>query len=459
MRSNIVYNRDMDIDTTSLTITQAMQDEETRLGLTKACYRQIERLDPVINAFITVIPPEASDTPAQGALAGMPIAVKDLYETAGIRTTAGSLFFKDYIPEEDSVAISKLKAAEADIVGKTSTHEIALGVTNINPHYGTPRNPWDTSRITGGSSGGSAAAVAAGMCMAALGSDTGGSIRIPASLCGVVGLKPTYGRISLRGVFPLSWNLDHAGPLTRSVKDAALLLQVLAGYDDLDLSSINMPVDDYLKDIEAGIKSWRIALAIGEFVEVSDPEVLAAIRAAARFFTFLGAQVEEVDISWLYEAALANGKIVQADGATYHRDRLEANPELFGADVRERLEAGRNLPSSAYVLARRKQVEIRRRSERFFRQHDILLLPSTPITALPIEDIENSASQAPALTRFTAPFNLAGLPALSLPCGFTKDGLPIGLQIVSGPWQEAKVLRAGYAFEQATEWRKQRIAL
>ena len=459
MRSNIVYNRDMDIDTTSLTITQAMQDEETRLGLTRACYRQIERLDPVINAFITVIPPEASDTPAQGALAGIPIAVKDLYETAGIRTTAGSLFFKDYIPEEDSVAISKLKAAGADIVGKTSTHEIALGVTNINPHYGTPRNPWDTSRITGGSSGGSAAAVAAGMCMAALGSDTGGSIRIPASLCGVVGLKPTYGRISLRGVFPLSWNLDHAGPLTRSVKDAALLLQVLAGYDDLDLSSINMPVDDYLKDIEAGIKSWRIALAIGEFVEVSDPEVLAAIRAAARFFTFLGAQVEEVDISWLYEAALANGKIVQADGATYHRDRLEANPELFGADVRERLEAGRNLPSSAYVLARRKQVEIRRRSERFFRQYDILLLPSTPITALPIEDIENSASQAPALTRFTAPFNLAGLPALSLPCGFTKDGLPIGLQIVSGPWQEAKVLRAGYAFEQATEWRKQRIAL
>ncbi len=376
-----------------------------------------------------------------------------------MRTTAGSLFFKDYIPEKDAVAISKLKAAGADIIGKTSTHEIALGVTNINPHYGSPRNPWDTSRITGGSSGGSAAAVATGMCMAALGSDTGGSIRIPASLCGVVGLKPTYGRVSLRGVFPLSWNLDHAGPLTRSVKDAALLLQVLAGYDDEDPSSVNMPLADYSRDIEAGIKDWRIALAIGEFVEISDAEVLAAVRAAARYFEYLGAQVEEVDVSWLYEAAVANGQIVQADGAAYHRERLEQHPELFGADVRGRLETGRDLSSGAYALARRKQVEARRRSERFFRQYDALLLPSTPIPALSFDEIENSASQAPALTRFTAPFNLTGLPALSVPCGFTQEGLPIGLQIVSGAWQEAKMLRAGYAFEQATEWHKQKLAL
>ncbi len=222
----------MNIDTTSLTIAQALPDEETRLGLIRACYRQIERLNPTINAFITVIPPETrprTGPPSNGALRDIPIAIKDLYETAGVRTTAGSLFFQDYIPEEDAVAVSKLKAAGAEIIGKTGTHEVALGVTSINPHYGSPRNPWDTARITGGSSGGSAAAVAAGMCMAALGSDTGGSIRIPASLCGVVGLKPTYGRISLRGVFPLSWNLDTAGPLTRSVKDAALLLQVLAG--------------------------------------------------------------------------------------------------------------------------------------------------------------------------------------------------------------------------------------
>lgn len=460
----------MDIDTTSLTITQALQNEETRLGLTQACYRQIERLNPTLNAFITVTDDAVPSKEGGGArnpvatgpamtLKNIPIAVKDLYDTAGIRTTAGSLFFKDYIPNQDAVAVSRLKAAGADIVGKTSTHEIALGVTNINPHYGSPRNPWDTSRITGGSSGGSAAAVASGMCMAAMGSDTGGSIRIPASLCGVVGLKPTYGRISLRGVLPLSWNLDHAGPLTRSVKDAALLLQVLAGYDEQDPSSVDVPVNDYLKDIEAGVKGWRIGLAAGEFVEVSDVEVLEAVRAAAGIFENLGAMVEEVDSNWLYEAAVANGRMVQADGAAYHRKRLESNPELFGADVRQRLEAGRDLPSGAYVLARRKQAEVRRRCELFFRQYDALLLPSTPIPALPIDDIENSASQAPALTRFTAPFNLSGSPALSIPCGYSRSGLPIGLQIVCGSWQEAKALRAGYAFEQGTEWHKRKPAL
>jgi len=295
--------------------------------------------------------------------------------------------------------------------------------------------------------------------MVALGTDTGGSIRIPASLCGVVGLKPTYGRISLRGVFPLSWNLDHAGPLARSVKDAALLLQLLAGYDVDDPSSADVPVDDYLNDIEAGVKGWRIALAVGRFVEVSDAEILTAVRTAARYFESLGAKVEEVDIPWLYEAAVANGQMVQADGAAFHRERLEKNPELFGADVRQRLETGRDLPSGAYVLARRKQVEVRRRSEGFFHQYEALLLPSTPIPALPIDDIENSASQAPALTRFTAPFNLSGSPALSLPCGFTGSGLPIGLQIVGGPWQEAKVLRAGQAFEQGTEWHKRKPLL
>jgi aspartyl-tRNA(Asn)/glutamyl-tRNA(Gln) amidotransferase subunit A len=449
----------MEIDTTSLTITQVLGDQEIRLGLTQACYSQIERLNPLINAFITVIPPSPNSKPAQGRLSDIPIAVKDLYETAGIRTTAGSLFFKDYIPDQDAVVVNRLKEAGADIIGKTSTHEIALGVTNINPHYGSPRNPWDTARITGGSSGGSAAAVATGMCMAALGSDTGGSIRIPASLCGVVGLKPTYGRVSLRGVFPLSWNLDHAGPLTRSVKDAALLLQVIAGYDDDDPASIDIPVDDYLKDIDNGVEGWRFALATGKFVEVSDPEVLAALREATRVLEKLGAEIHEVDSSWLYEAAFANGQIVQADGAAYHRERLEQHPELFGADVRGRLESGRDLSSGAYILARRKQVEVRRRCEQFFRQYDALLLPSTPIPALPIDDIENSASQAPALTRFTAPFNLGGIPALSIPCGFTKGNLPIGLQIVSGPWQEARVLQVGHAYEMATDWHKRKPSL
>ena len=453
-----VYNRGMDIDTTSLTITQALEDEKLRLGLTRACYRQIERLESDINAFITIIPQEknAHGEQSKGKLQGIPIAVKDLYQTAGVRTTSGSLFFKDHVPEQDAATVHKLKTSGATIVGKTSTHEIALGVTNINPHYGTPRNPWDTSRITGGSSGGSAAAVAAGMCMAALGSDTGGSIRIPASLCGVVGLKPTYGRVSLRGILPLSWNLDHAGPLTRSVQDAALLLQIIAGYDEEDPTSVDIPVDDYIKDIHHGIKDWTIGFLVGEFVNVSDPEVLAAVRAAARVFEDLGAKVVEVDESeWLYEAALINGQLVQSDGAAFHHERLAQQPELFGADVRQRLEEGRSRSSSEYALARRKQTELRRQSEKFFTRYDVMLLPSTATPALPIEDIQNSASQAPALTRCTAPFNLTGLPALSIPCGFTEAGLPIGLQLVCGHWQEAKLLRAGYAFEQGTEWHNQ----
>ncbi|MFL7869766.1 MAG: amidase, partial [Anaerolineales bacterium] len=252
------------------------------------------------------------------------------------------------------------------------------------------------------------------------------------------------------------WNLDHAGPLTRSVADAALLLQVMAGYDPDDPSCADMPVDNYLNTIEAGVKGWKIALAAGDYIEASQPEVLAAVREAAMLFATLGAQVEEVDISWLREAAVANGQMTTADGAAFHRERLEEHPELFGADVRQRLETGRDLTSGEYALARRKQVEVRRRCETFFRQYEALLLPTTPIPALPIDNIQNSASQAPALTRFTAPFNLSGLPALSLPCGFTTGGLPIGLQIVSGAWQEVKVLRVGYAYEQGTEWHKRK---
>lgn len=443
------------MDIASLTLTQAQaalaRGEFSAADLTKACLRQIERLNPTLNAFLTIIRPERSGEASQatGALAGIPLAVKDLYYTAGIRTTAGSKFFADFVPEEDAVAVRKLKEAGAILLGKTNTHEIALGVTNVNPNFGNCRNPWDTDRITGGSSGGSAAAVASGMALAALGTDTGGSIRIPASLCGVVGLKPTYGRISLRGVLPLSWNLDHAGPLTKSVRDAALLLQVLAGYDELDPGSANVPVDDYLAPLDEGVEGWRVALAVGDYIADSDPEVLAAVRAAAEIFQSLGAQVEEVDIEWLREAALANSLMTQADGAAFHRERLFTQPELFGADIRQRLEMGAAYTSSEYALARRKQAEARRQAEILFQKYDALLLPSTPITA-PLIEGNDALEQARRLTRFTAPFNLTGLPALSLACGFSSAGMPIGLQIVGAHWQEAKVLRAAQAYESIT---------
>jgi aspartyl-tRNA(Asn)/glutamyl-tRNA(Gln) amidotransferase subunit A len=467
-----------------LSIHEALKEmREGRLtpqALSEACFRQIERLNPKLKAFITVLKPPAVSEQlsavsfqqsaissqqsavsnqlsaiSRESLAGIPIAIKDLFKTKGIKTTAGSLFFKDYVPDEDAAAVQKLKAAGAVITGKTNTHEIALGMTTANPHFGTTRNPWNTAHIPGGSSGGSAVAVASGMSAAALGTDTGGSIRIPAALCGVVGLKPTYGRVSLRGVFPLSWNLDHVGPITRSVRDAALVLQVIASYDAQDPASISMGVDDYSTHLEDQIKGKKFALAEGAYIEDSDAEVMTAIHEAARVFTALGAKVEKVETDFLREAAQANGLMTQADGAAYHRERLREHPDWFGADVRQRLEAGRVSSSTEYSLARRTQAEMSRRFAQFFEIYDFLLLPTTPITA-PLIEGNDTVEQARRLTRFTAPFNLSGLPAISIPCGFSKEGLPIGLQIAGKAWNEAEVLQAANAYERETQWGKRR---
>ena len=429
-------------------------DEINAADLTSACYRQIERLNPTLNAFITVMPPEPliSQNGMQGKLLyGIPLAVKDLYDTKGVRTTAGSRFFADNIPQEDAVVVQKIKKAGAQIVGKTNTHEIALGVTNNNPHYGACKNPWDVTRTPGGSSGGSAVAVATGMAMAAIGTDTGGSIRIPAALCGVVGLKPTYGRVSLRGILPLSWNLDHAGPITRSVEDAAIMLQVMGGYDELDPTSVKTLPGDYSSHLKDSMKDRKIALAVGNFIDESDQEVLGAVRNAAQVLAEQGVLITEINVDFLKEAALANALMTQADGAAFHRERLKEHPDWFGADVRQRLETGAAFTSSEYVLARHTQTEIKRRCEILLNLYDVLILPTTPISA-PVLEGEDALERARQLTRFTSPFNLTGLPALTVPCGFTKDGLPIGLQFVSRAWNEAGVLRAGFAFQQATDW-------
>jgi aspartyl-tRNA(Asn)/glutamyl-tRNA(Gln) amidotransferase subunit A len=455
---------------TTLTITEALDLlEEKKVSaqdLANACFRQIEAHNTKLNAFITVIDPQTAlkaqvstnNDSSSKSLGGIPLAIKDLFDIAGIRTTIGSKFFADNVAQQDAFVIEKLKQAGAVFMGKTNTHEIALGITGNNPHYGTARNPWDPTRIPGGSSSGSTIAVATGMALGALGTDTGGSIRIPASLCGIVGFKPTFGRVSLRGVFPLSWNLDHAGPLTKSVRDAALLLQIIAIYDPADPASVKMLTGDYLSHLKDDLKGRKIALGVGNFIETSDPEVLLAVREAAKVFESLGCKVEEVDVSWLQEAALANKLMTQSDGATVHRDRLKEHPELFGDDIRRRLEDGANTPLADYILARRTQTEIKKKFEHFFENHDFLLTPTTPIAAPTIEG-HDAVEQAGRLTRFTAPFNLAGLPALSLPCGFTKEGLPIGLQIISRAWGEFKVLNAGYAYEKATEWHTRRPAL
>jgi len=455
------------MDTISLTIAEALEgfarQDITPQLLTKACFDQINRLNPTLKAYITIIDPKqaleaqrppVNTAPLNHALRGIPIGVKDLFNTAGILTTAGSRFFAKNVPDEDAFVVDKLKQAGAIVNGKTNTHEIALGITGDNPHYGTARNPWNTERIPGGSSSGSAIAVATGMALGALGTDTGGSIRIPASLCGIVGFKPTRGRVSTRGVFPLSWNLDHVGPLTKCVKDAAIILQVISAYDAIDPASIKMLAGDYLGHLIDDMEGRKIAVGSGEYIETSDPEVLDAVHEAAKVFESMGCKIQKVNIDWMREAALARKTTALSDAATVHRDRLKEHPEMFGDDIRRRLEEGRKINSTEYVLARRTQSEVRKRCELFFESYDFLIVPTTPIAAPTIEG-HDAVEQAGRLMRFTGPFNLTGLPALSVPCGFTKDGLPIGLQIVARAWGDAKALNAGYAYEQATEWHKQ----
>lgn len=456
-----------------LTITEASdaihRGDLSPVELTRALLDRIEQLNPTLNAFITITSERALSEARQaeaeikqgnwkGPLHGIPMAFKDLYETAGVPTTAGSSFFRDFIPEQDAMVVQKLRQAGIVMLGKLNMHEIALGVTNENPHYGDCHNPWDPSCITGGSSGGSAAALAAGLCLGSLGSDTGGSIRIPSSLCGVVGLKPTYGRNSLRGVIPLSWNLDHVGPMARCVRDVALLLQVIAGYDPLDPYSLNMPVEDYLIDLVGGVRGWRIAVADGDFFNEADQPILQMVESAAQVFSGLGAQVERVEIPEVRRIAQANGMMVTSDAAAFHQQRLQENPQGFGADVLKRLQSGAAVTSTDYILARRTQTMARRQFEQIFSHYDVLLLPATPMAA-PRIGSTNAVERARQLTRFTAPFNLTGLPAISIPGGFTQAEsgrpMPLGLQIVAAPWSEAHLLRAAYAFEQEMGFWKQ----
>jgi len=456
---------------TQLTLTEASEllqkGELSPVELSRACLERIEQLDGRLHSFITLMAITAMQQARQaeadlrrgraGPLCGIPLGLKDLFETAGVRTTAGSKIFADYIPAKDCAVVEKLETAGAVLLGKLNMHEIALGVTSENPHYGDCLNPWDENHITGGSSGGAGAALAADLCFGALGTDTGGSIRIPASLCGVVGLKPTRGRVSLRGVIPLAWSLDHVGPMARRVLDVAVLYKAIAGYDPNDPFSVKVPVKDVNTHLPDGVHGWRVALARDSYFDDTDPEVLSAVRQAAKVFEGLEAQVSEVPLQSAFEAAQTNALMTQSEAAAYHGDRLVAQPDDFGPDVLNRMQSGAAYTSTEVILARQMQAVLRRQYEHFFKDFDILLTPTTPIPA-PLKG-GDALERARLLTRFTAPFNLTGLPALSLPCGFTSQGLPIGLQIVSRPWAEAEVLRAGYAYEQATEWHMRRPAL
>jgi aspartyl-tRNA(Asn)/glutamyl-tRNA(Gln) amidotransferase subunit A len=397
----------------------------------------------------------------------VPVALKDLFDTAGVRTTAGSRIFADRVPHEDAAVVARLRAAGAAFVGKTNLHEWAFGVTNQNPHFGATRNPWDLARIPGGSSGGSAAALAVGACYGALGSDTGGSIRIPASLCGVVGLKPTYGRVSLRGVIPLSWTLDHAGPMARRVRDVALLYALIAGHDPLDAGSADVPGDDPLASIDDGVRGLRLGLPRTHFFERTDPEIAALVREAIRVLEGEGATIDEIPFPPSDALLETERTIKTADAAAYHADHVRHRSGEIGPDVLARLRSGEAVGGLEYASARRRREELRQVLVRLFDAVDVLVCSATPSAAPRVMDVatagvqagvgtEDAVATAARLTALTGPFNLTGLPAISVPCGFTAAGLPVGLQIVAAPWREATVLRVARAYERVTSWSDRR---
>jgi len=460
-----------------LTLTEARKlirkGDLSPLELTEAHLERIAARNPKLNAYLEVAADSAraeararteelaqfkGARPRVGALHGLPLALKDLYDVAGMRTTAGSALLRDNVAAADSAVAARLREAGAIFLGKTNLHEWALGVTNLNAHFGPCRNPWNTETITGGSSGGSAAALAADLCLGALGSDTGGSIRIPASLCGVVGLKPTYGRISLQGVIPLAWSLDHAGPMARNVPDAALLLQVLSGYDPADPASAREADREIEWQAEPSAAGLRLGVPPAAFFEDVQPEVAAALRAAFETLRGLGCELRETALPGFAAAAAAGGTMLLAEAAAYHKDKLAAHADLYSPDVRPRFERGAAIASGDLAEARRTQAEWRGELEQLFHGIDLLLFPATPTVALPAAD-SDALQAATLLTRFTRVFNLAGIPALVQPCGFTPAGLPIGLQIAGPAWAEDRVLRLAAAYEAATDWHTRRPPL
>ena len=436
--------------------------EVSTVELTRACLERIEKLNPVLNTFITVTAEsalaEARTAEAEilrgewrGPLHGIPIALKDLIDTAGIRTTAASALFERRIPTEDAEVVRRLKQAGAVILGKNNLHEFAYGGSSLVSSFGDIYNPRNTAHIAGGSSGGSAAAVAAGLCYAAIGTDTAGSIREPAALCGCVGIKPTYGRVSARGVIPLSWSLDHVGPLAATVADAEAVLQAIAGYDALDIGSTDVPVADYVSCLSEGTKKLRVGIPRAHFYDELNEEVRAAVEQALGVIRTLVAEVRDVRIE------VPNDRTVQAaESFAYHAENVARTPELYQPETLRRIRSGERISAADYIQRRRELDQERRRARDFFVEVDLLVTPTMPIPAPTIADLrKDPAALRPAelaLLRNTRPFNVWGLPAISVPCGLTKNGLPIGLQVAGAPWREDLVLRLAHRYERAVNF-------
>jgi len=450
---------------------QIRRSQLSPVELTRHFLGRIEKLNPLFNAFITVNDESALRAAGEaeseiqkgnwrGPLHGIPIGLKDLIDAAGVRTTAASALFKDRIPAEDAEVVTRLRAAGAILIGKHNLHEFAYGGSSVISYFGAVRNPWNPDHIAGGSSGGSTAAVAGGMCYAAIGTDTGGSIREPASLCGVVGLKPTFGRVSTRGVIPLSPSLDHVGPMTRNVADAAMVLQAIAGYDPRDPNSANVPVPDYITALEQPPAKVRVGVPRTLFYDNLDQEIASAVQQALGVLENQGAEIRDIDLQ-----VPTDWSLLSAEAYGYHAEFIRRSPELYQPETLRRLGAGETI-SAAEAEARRREIkEMRNQIGGIFEQMDVLVTPTTPMPAPAFEELtQNPDLLRPkelALLINTRPFNLWGLPTISIPCGFTHSGLPIGLQIAGAHWSETRVLQVAHAYEQATQWhgKQPRIAV
>jgi aspartyl-tRNA(Asn)/glutamyl-tRNA(Gln) amidotransferase subunit A len=462
-------------DLAELTLAQAARLIKARklspVELTNACLKQIERLQPTLNAFITVTADHATRQARaaareiakghyRGPLHGIPVSLKDLYATKGIRTTAGSRILENYVPKRDATTTARLMQAGAVLMGKNNLHEWACGVTTDNPFFGTCQNPWQIGHIPGGSSGGSAAAVASRQCFASLGSDTGGSIRIPAHMCGIFGHKPTYGLVPRTGIFPESWSFDHSGPMTRTVEDSAIVLQAIAGHDPQDPSSIPGKVANFSRGLKLGIKGLRVGVPRRYFFTDIDAGVRTQVLTAIAALETLGAQLVEVDIPEAELAMDCTFVIAWAEAAHYHRKWVRERPGDYGPDLLDLLQASSLYLATDYLQAQQVRARVRAAFRRLFETIDILATPAGPTPATAHGTTEMILQGRPVsimnkVAAFTAVANATGEPACSVPCGFTKGGLPVGLMLHGRAGDDATVLRAAHAYEQAHDWHKQ----
>ncbi|MCW5626676.1 MAG: aspartyl/glutamyl-tRNA amidotransferase subunit A [Burkholderiales bacterium] len=455
---------------------QIRQGTITPTQLVNASLAQIDRFDDTLKAFISV-DREAALQVAQaaelmlaaghdlGPLHCIPIALKDNIAVRGKRTTAGSKILEDWLPDHDATIVTKLKQAGAILIGKTNLHEFAWGGTSANPHYGHVRNPWDTSRFPAGSSGGSGVAVATRMCLGAIGTDTGGSIRLPSAINGTVGIRPTYGRVSNHGIIPLAWSMDTAGPMTRTIEDCALMFNVIAGADPRDPATASVPTDDYLSLLGTDIRGLRIGIVPGYFFSHLQPDVKRAVEHALGVFEDLGARRVDVDIAHIEGNISAQLTIESAEPSTYHQDALRRRPGDYGDDVRTLLEVGELLLATHYLQAQRYRALLRTEFMEAFKRVDVFLCPTLPFTATAMGAttvvIENGVEEdmLSAIMQYTGVASLTGLPSLNVPCGFDSDGLPVGMQIIGAPFSEARLFSIGHAFQQATDFHSKKPAL